>query len=129
MDKENKKKNNGYIEYHGEMYGIRGIAKIEHLSEISLMKYYEESDHDIYEAVAKAKAAQDKYHGDILYKGRLMNLSSISKEEDINITSLSNYYLQPSISLAFFMRSAVGDSTPSRRYGIPSSAYFGTPRE
>ena len=83
-----------YIEYNGEISSLTAIAKKEDLKIESLQKFYEQANHDIYEAVRLTKEAKLKRNGSILYNGRMMSILAIANENGLEHHSLGNYYKQ-----------------------------------
>ena len=90
--KKAKEKRYGNIEYNGKIMTRNSIAKEVGVSDNALKKYYEETG-DIYEAVRRALEGQKEHYGiRIEYYGDLLNISKISKLENVNAISLRKHY-------------------------------------
>lgn len=79
------------IEYKGKMLSMNAIAKQETLSYNSLKSAYSETK-DIYEAVKIAKTRQQIRVGSIEYKGKIMTIPAVARQEELSVNSLKSAY-------------------------------------
>ena len=80
------------IEYYGEMLYLQTIAKREGLIPVTLVRYYEHTEKDIYAAVKLCKeVTRDKIQR-IEYNGESLAISVIAKREGISYKLLKDAY-------------------------------------
>ena len=103
LTKEAQLKRNGSILYNDRMMSISAIASETGLERHALTRYYEKTK-NIYKAIEIAKAAKDKQHGTIEYKGKVMSITAIANLEGIKRETLKEYYeLYGNIEKAIFI--------------------------
>lgn len=90
---EGLKKSSGIkrIKYNGEELSLTAISEKENIKYETLKKFYVR-ENDIYKAVELTKEAQRKRNGSIEYNGKMMSITAIAAQEDIERHSLDRHY-------------------------------------
>lgn len=78
-------------DYNGKKMSVSSIAKLEGLHPESLRNAIKKCN-NISDAVALARNNKESHNGNIFYKGKLMTVTGIAKQEGLKIQTLVRYY-------------------------------------
>ena len=79
------------IKYNGEELSLTAISEKENIKYETLKKFYVR-ENDIYKAVELTKEAKLKRNGSIEYNGKMMSITAIAEQENLERHSLNKYY-------------------------------------